>query len=190
MVAKGEFREDLFYRLNVIQIRMPSLRERPEDISLLAEHFLRKFSVAMGKPLKGLSKEALRMLQGYQFPGNVRELENIMERAVALESQSIVLPESLPQKLLLNSVGSSPMPTPAAASGAPAAPVPAGPGPAKTFDLEKGVEDFERAHILKALTETKGVKKKAATLLGISFRSLRYRIEKYGIDDPNPEEKE
>lgn len=82
------------------------------------------------------------------------------------------------------------MPTTAAASGAPAAPIPAGPGPAKTFDLEKGVEDFERAHILKALTETKGVKKKAATLLGISFRSLRYRIEKYGIDDPNPEEKE
>lgn len=193
MVAKGEFREDLFYRLNVIQIRMPALRERKEDIPVLAEHFLRKFSVSMGKPIKGISKEALAMLNGYSFPGNVRELENVMERAVALENQSIILPESLPQKLLFGSVHSprtAPAPAPAAASPAPAgAPTPPAPT-GGSFDLEKGVEDFERAHIQKALTETKGVKKKAAALLGISFRSLRYRIEKYGIADPNPEEKE
>ncbi|RYZ93949.1 MAG: sigma-54-dependent Fis family transcriptional regulator, partial [Proteobacteria bacterium] len=154
MVAKGEFREDLFYRLNVIQIRMPSLRERPEDITLLSEHFLRKFSVAMGKPLKGIAKEAARMLQGYQFPGNVRELENIMERAVALENQSIVLPESLPQKLLLGTAAAGQVASPGpAASSAPVAGSPS----AKGFDLEKGVEDFERAHIVKALSETKGV---------------------------------
>lgn len=196
MVAKGEFREDLFYRLNVIQIRMPALRERQEDVPILAEHFLRKFSVSMGKPIKGISKEALRMLTGYSFPGNVRELENVMERAVALENQSVILPESLPQKLLFGSVHGSPAPAaaPAPASAAPS-PAPQAAGapaaaPSGKFDLEKGVEEFERAHIMKALTETKGVKKKAAALLGISFRSLRYRIEKYGIADPNPEEKE
>ena len=195
MVAKGEFREDLFYRLNVIQIRMPALRERATDIPLLAEHFLRKFSVAMGKPIKGFAKETTRLLQAYSFPGNVRELENIVERAVALESQGIVLPESLPQKLAFSAAGAlagaAPPPVVATAPSAPAAGTPPAAAPAgKNFDLEKGVEEFERAHILKALGETKGVKKKAATLLGISFRSLRYRIEKYGIDDPNPEEKE
>jgi two-component system, NtrC family, response regulator PilR len=177
LVAKGQFREDLFYRLNVIQIRLPSLRERREDIPALAEHFLRKFTLVMGKEVKTISKEAMRILGSYDFPGNVRELENLIERAVALESQSAVLPESLPQKLLLASK----------AGGGASAPPAAAEGP---FDLEKGVEEFERLHILKALEEMKGVKKKAAKLLGISFRSLRYRIEKYSIADPNPEENE
>jgi len=183
LVAKGQFREDLFYRLNVIQIRLPSLRERREDISALAEHFLRKFAVVMGKEVKTISKEAMRMLGNYDFPGNVRELENLIERAVALESQSAVLPESLPQKLLL-AAGAGDASSPSSAHT---------PSPVKLdgpFDLEKGVEEFERLHILKALEETKGGKKKAAKLLGISFRSLRYRIEKYAIADPNPEENE
>jgi two-component system response regulator PilR (NtrC family) len=178
MAQKGTFREDLFYRLNVIQIRMPPLRERREDIATLAEHFLAKFAVTMGKPVKSISKEAMRMLATYDFPGNVRELENVVERAVALETQSVVLPESLPQKLLM----------PKAAVATAGAPAPQ--GPAGVFDLERGVEDFERSHIVRALEQANGVKKKAAALLGISFRSLRYRIEKYGIDDPNPEEKE
>jgi two-component system, NtrC family, response regulator PilR len=187
MAAKGLFREDLFYRLNVIQIRMPALRERKEDIPLLAEHFLRKFNVTMGKSIKSISKEALRMLHQYDFPGNVRELENLIERAVALETQSVVLPESLPQKLLL--------PKPEAPASVSAAPLPIStassqPDSQAPFDLEKGVENYERAHIVKALEKTNGMKKKAASLLGISFRSLRYRIEKYGIDDPNPEEKD
>lgn len=191
-VAAGEFREDLFYRLNVIQIRMPALRERKEDIPLLAEHFIRKFNLTMGKSIKGLSKEALRMLTHYSFPGNVRELENIIERALALETHTVILPESLPQKLFM--LGSSPA---APATAAPAiaspagAPIPmAATSPPTSFDLEKGVEEFERGHILQALEKANGVKKKAASLLGISFRSLRYRIEKYGISDPNPEEKE
>lgn len=195
-VAKGEFREDLFYRLNVIQIKMPSLRERKSDIPLLADHFLRKFNVAMGKSIKGFSKEAMAMLMNYSFPGNVRELENLVERALALETQSVILPESLPQKVFM--VGSSipsPIPAPpataapAAIPSAPAAPQPAAPASA-SFDLEKGVEEFERLHILKALEKANGVKKQAAKLLGITFRSLRYRIEKYGISDPNPEENE
>ncbi len=186
MAAKGLYREDLFYRLNVIQIRMPALRERKEDIPALADHFLRKFNVTMGKSIKSISKEALRMLMLYEFPGNVRELENLIERAVALESQSVVLPESLPQKLLIQGDPASALATVSKASPRPALASDAT-GP---FDLEKGVEDYERAHIVKALEKTHGMKKKAAALLGISFRSLRYRIEKYEIEDPNPEEKE
>ncbi len=188
MVAKGLFREDLFYRLNVIQIRLPALRERKDDIPTLAEYFLSRFSLVMGKPIKTISKEAMRYLFSYSFPGNVRELENIIERAVALESQSAILPESLPQKLLLSKEGISAN-TDSAISPSPTLPT-AGTSSATNFDLEKGVENFERQHILKALEETNGVKKKAAELLGISFRSLRYRIEKYEISDPNPEEKE
>lgn len=189
MAAKGQFREDLFYRLNVIQIRMPALRERREDVPALAEHFLSKFSLTMGKPIKGFSKEAMRMLQQYEFPGNVRELENLVERAVALETQTLILPESLPQKLLL-AKAADPVPAAAAAAPVSAPAASAGAAPGGTFDLERGVEDFERAHIVRALEQANGVKKRAAALLGISFRSLRYRIEKYGIDDPNPEENE
>lgn len=184
MAKKGEYREDLYYRLNVIQIRMPALRERKEDIPALAEHFLRKFNLTMGKSVKGISKETLRLLMAYDFPGNIRELENIIERAVALETQAVVLPESLPQKLIVAGAAAGP---PDGEKGIlPTAPS----GPGRAFDLEKGVEDYERAHIIRALEQTNGMKKKAASLLGISFRSLRYRIEKYGIEDPNPEEKE
>lgn len=179
MVKEGKFREDLFYRLNVIQIKVPPLRERKEDIPLLCEHFLNKFNLVMGKSIKGVSAEAAKLLQEYSFPGNVRELENIMERSVALENQSMVFPESLPQKLQMpKQLGSIPAKS--------ASPTTSNDG----FDLEHGVEEFEKSHILRALEETKGVKKKAAKLLGISFRSLRYRIEKYEIQDPNPEEKE
>ncbi len=186
LVSKGLFREDLFYRLNVIQIRLPALRERKEDIPTLAEHFLHRFSLVMGKQIKSISKEAMRYLSNYTFPGNVRELENIIERAVALENQSTILPESLPQKLLLQKDSVSPMPPPLPNQTQQSPTAVDG----NNFDLEKGVENFERQHIMRALEETKGVKKKAAELLGISFRSLRYRIEKYGISDPNPEEKE
>jgi two-component system response regulator PilR (NtrC family) len=194
MAQKGTFREDLFYRLNVIQIRLPSLRERREDIAPLADHFLAKFNVTMGKSVKSFSKEAMRMLAQYDFPGNVRELENLVERAVALETQSVVLPESLPQKLLQHKAVTPPPVNPAAPAAAngssPSAAFSQMAEPGNGFDLEQGVEQFERAHIIKALEKTNGVKKKAATLLGISFRSLRYRIEKYGIEDPNPDENE
>jgi len=184
MVKNGSFREDLFYRLNVIQIRMPALRERKGDIPLLAEHFLRRFSLSMAKSVKSISKEAMAILEQYDFPGNVRELENIIERSVALENHSAILPESLPQKLLLAAHSPAPSPPPKSAK------LPTLKEELSSFDLEKGVEEFERQHILHALEKTQGAKKKAAALLGISFRSLRYRIEKYGIEDPSPEEKE
>lgn len=182
-VKAGTFREDLFYRLNVIQIRLPSLIERKEDIPALANHFLSRFSLSMGKSVKSISKEAMQFLVNYSFPGNVRELENTIERAVALETQSSILPESLPQKILLWVSNTPPLPKPQTSSITSTSPT-------ETFDLEKGIEDFEKEHIIKALAHTGGIKKKAATLLGISFRSLRYRIEKYGIEDPNPDEKE
>jgi two-component system response regulator PilR (NtrC family) len=99
MVAEGKFREDLFYRVNVIQMRLPPLRDRREDIPLLAEHFLAKYSEQMDKPVHSISNEAIALLQAYGWPGNVRELENVIERAVALEQSPTVLPESLPAQI-------------------------------------------------------------------------------------------
>ncbi len=179
-VEKGKFREDLFYRLNVIQVRLPALRERRGDIPALAEHFLRKHNLATGKSIKSIGSEAMEILMSYSFPGNVRELENVIERAVALETRPTIFPESLPPKVLAATENNIPI---AAASKA-AKSIPGG------FDLEKQVEALEREYILKALEQTGGVKKRAAQALGISFRSLRYRIEKYGIQDPNPDEAE
>ena len=190
LIGQSLFREDLYYRLNVIQIKLPSLRERREDIPALANHFLQKFNFSMGKNIKNISKEALDLLIAYDFPGNVRELENTIERSIALESHTVILPESLPQKVFFSKPGKI---LDAASSSLPSnaeikqnLPERAG----ETFNLEKGVEDFEKSHIIRALEQTAGVKRKAASLLGISFRSLRYRIEKYGISDPNPDESE
>ena len=180
-VKRNVFREDLYYRLNVIQIRLPPLRERKEDIPLLAQHFLSKYNLSMGKAIKSISKEALQYLQSYNYPGNIRELENIVERAVALETKASIFPESLPQKL---TEGISPAQLSPVQSTTEIAILP------ETFDLEKNVVDFEKKFILRALEQSGGVKKKAAKLLGISFRSLRYRIEKYGITDPNPDEQD
>ena len=180
-IKSGRFREDLFYRLNVIQVRLPALRERKEDIPLLANHFLQKYNLGLGKSIKTIGNEAMDALMRYPYPGNVRELENIIERAVALETKSMIFPESLPSKITSLVAHSSPTSEPANTAQTP---LPGG------FDLEKQVEFFERQHILKALEQTGGVKKRAANALGISFRSLRYRIEKYGIQDPNPDESE
>lgn len=169
-VKAGNFREDLFYRLNVIQIHCPPLRERREDIPMLAEHFLDKFSKALGIPVKKVSNEAIEVLKRYHYPGNVRELENIIERTVALEPGPAILPESLPRHLL-------------------EAQQPTGQLDAnkieideeKGIDLEKLVADFERTLLTKALQQAGGVKKKASKLLNISFRSMRYRVDKYGL---------
>jgi two-component system response regulator PilR (NtrC family) len=165
MVAEQRFREDLFYRINVIPVRLPALRERREDIPLLAEHFLAKYSEQMGKPLTGLSQEALGLLQRYEWPGNIRELENVVERAVALERTPAVLPESLPEHVRgVPSAAKTPVVLPEAG-----------------FDLEQHVRNLERDYIAQALRKAGGVQVKAADLLGMSFRSFRYYAKKYNL---------
>jgi two-component system response regulator PilR (NtrC family) len=167
-VKTKRFREDLFYRLNVIQIRLPSLRERKEDIPLLTNHFLKKYSEELNKNISKVSPEALQILLSYEYPGNVRELQNIIERAVALESSQELTPKNL------NSYLSE---SPLLKKGAIDIEI-----PNEGIDMEKMVEDLERTLLLKALDKTKGIKKKAAELLHINFRSMRYRLEKYGLN--------
>lgn len=168
MVAEGSFRQDLFYRLNVINITAPSLRERRDDIPLLATHFLKKYNDRLGKNIHTVSVEAMDLLKKYDYPGNVRELENIIERTVALESGATVLPESLP----------------------PFVNTPTGRRMASSHDIEitedgidldKVVGQIEKELLVKAIHASNGVKKKAAKLLGITFRSMRYRVEKYNL---------
>jgi two-component system response regulator PilR (NtrC family) len=168
LVAEGTFREDLFYRINVIPLRLPPLRERADDIPLLAGHFVAKFASAMGKEITGISSAAMTLLQGYQWPGNIRELENAMERAVALERGSMVTPASLPEQLAMR---------PAAVASAPAADG----FPEEGFDLEQHVRHIEKEYIAEALRRAGGVKVKAAELLGMSFRSFRYYTKKYDL---------
>ena len=173
-VREKRFREDLFYRLNVIQIKIPPLREKREDIPLLTTHFLKKYSEELNKNMSTISPEALRILLNYDYPGNVRELQNIIERAVALESTqeltaqnlSSYLDEQLPLK-------KRPLDLEI---------------PNEGIDLEKVVEDLERTLLLKALEKTKGIKKKAADLLHINFRSMRYRLEKYRLNQDGDSE--
>jgi two-component system response regulator PilR (NtrC family) len=167
-VEKGTFRQDLFYRLNVIQLRLPPLRERREDIPLLVDHFIRKFSAEHGRQVSGTDPEAMSALMGYHFPGNVRELENLIERAVTLASTDRVSSESLPTLKGLSASDS--------AVGAPAVTL-----PEQGIDLERVVEDFERSLIIRALERTDGHRTEAAKLLGVTFRSLRYRLSKLGI---------
>ncbi len=170
-VRGGRFREDLFYRMNVIQLHCPPLRERREDIPMLANHFLEKFSKVLGMSPKKISVEGMDVLKRYHFPGNVRELENIMERTVALEPGLIILPESLPRHLVEIE------PQTNGQLDAHRIEIDALAG----IDLERLVAEFERTLLTKALQTTGGVKKKAAKLLGISFRSMRYRVDKYGL---------
>lgn len=190
-VRLGNFREDLFYRLNVIQVRLPALRERKEDIPMLANHFLTKHNLAMGKSIKAISSEAMQVLCAYNWPGNVRELENVIERAVALESGSAILTEVLSNKIRESAVKGG-MPLAIRSSSNIGHPdresVSKEEGLIADFNLEKKMEDYERQYILRALEQSDGVKKEAAKLLGISFRSLRYRIEKFGIEDRDPTE--
>ncbi len=171
-VRLGRFREDLFYRLNVIQVHCPPLRERAEDIPMLANHFLEKFSLALAAPVKKISNEAMAVLKRYHYPGNVRELENIMERTVALEPGNVIFPESLPKHV----VEAQPQ-TRTQGLDAHKIEIPSEGG----IELEKIVADFERTILIKALEQAGGVKKRAARLLNISFRSMRYRVDKYGL---------
>jgi two-component system response regulator PilR (NtrC family) len=164
-VAAGRFREDLYYRLNVIEITIPPLRERIEDVPMLVQHFVDKYARELGKPIREVRAEALQRLLAYSYPGNVRELENAIERAVALSKDGLIGEEALPPQILQ-----------------PPEPATAGRISPTGVDLEELVNEYERGLLLEALRRTKGVKKRAAGLLGISFRSFRYRLEKLGLD--------
>jgi two-component system response regulator PilR (NtrC family) len=166
-VRAGRFREDLFYRLNVIQIRMPPLRERREDVPLFLDHFLDRFAAELARPRPRLSHEAQRLLEAYGWPGNVRELANVVERAVTLAEGEVIEPAVLP----------------AAVSGAVALPAEAPDLPESGFDLQAHLDGIERRLLEQALQRAGGVKTEAARLLSLTFRSLRYRLAKYGIGD-------
>jgi two-component system response regulator PilR (NtrC family) len=170
-VAAGRFREDLYYRLNVIEIELPPLRERREDIALLVDHFIEKYARELDRPVDCVSSEVMARLTEYQFPGNVRELENVIERAVALSRDPVIGMELLPPALL-------------------ECPEPAGSVqiPPEGVRLEELMNEKERSLLLEALRASGGVKKRAAQLLGISFRSFRYRLEKLGLDGPRSRE--
>ena len=161
LVRAKRFREDLFYRVNVIPIRMPPLRERREDIPLLAEHFLKRYSEQMGKVVATVSDEAMRALLKYPWPGNVRELENVIERAVALETTPAVLADRLPGPLTATATSTAEI----------------GPG----FDLDRHLHSLEGDFLRKALDQAEGDRGRAAALLGIKPRALRYLIRKHAV---------
>jgi len=167
LIAEGRFREDLYYRINVIPLTLPPLRERREDIPLLADHFLVKYSDQMGKQIAGVSHDAMDLLVAHDWPGNIRELENVIERAVALESTPAILADSLPPNIRGDA--------PRVAVGSTEA------LPESGFDLEAHVKEIERGYIAEALKRAGGVQVKAADLLGMSFRSFRYYVKKYNL---------
>lgn len=175
MVIDGTFREDLYYRLNVLPIRIPPLRERREDIPLLAQHFLHKFSTTFNKDIRKISSYAMAILNQYEFPGNVREMEHIIERGVALESSSIILPDSLTLSIYKKSQSNRPV-------------QPETPVLGEAFDLDSYLSEIEKKLLLEALQQTQGVKLRAAELLGITFRSFRYRLFKYGLASESDED--
>jgi DNA-binding NtrC family response regulator len=164
-VRDGTFRRDLFFRLNVVPIVIPPLRERPEDVEPLARHFLDRLTTSLRRPPRAISKAALAMLERYAWPGNVRELKNVIERAVILEEHAEVLPDHLPEELK--------------------------PG-GRALDLEPGfrlpaggidLESLEKDLIRQALEQARGNKTRAAALLGLTRDTLRYRLEKYALTD-------
>jgi two-component system response regulator PilR (NtrC family) len=167
-VRTGRFRQDLYYRLNIIRIEMPPLRERREDIRPLAEHFLRICASEQKKPMRTLSPDALRALDAYAFPGNVRELENIIERAVALATGPTLGLGDLPVEVS----GAASQPTPQFLE-----------LPESGCNLDDVLGELERRLLLEALDRTGGVRTQAAKLLGVSLRSLRYRLAKHALGD-------
>jgi DNA-binding NtrC family response regulator len=158
LMSEGKFREDLFYRLNVINIHLPPLRERRDDIEALVDCFLKKMGITMGKGVKRIEKEALDLLKQYDWPGNVRELENVIERAVILAPGAAITGADFPPDLIHRSAVSSP-----------------------TSSHSQSLADVEREHILKILSETAGNKAKAAKILGITKKTLYAKLHQYGL---------
>jgi two-component system response regulator PilR (NtrC family) len=188
-VAKGTFREDLYYRLNVIQLKTPPLRSRRGDVRLLAGHFLKAFAQKQKKDVVDFEPDAWAALEGYAWPGNVRELENVVERAVTLGSGGLIPLAALPPQIVdaAARAGTRAVAPAGATVVAPAAAPEELRLPAPDFsrgpiDLDRILGDVERTYLLQALEHSGGVKKKAAELLGITFRSIRYRLKKLGVE--------
>ncbi|HXN64205.1 MAG TPA: sigma-54 dependent transcriptional regulator [Candidatus Acidoferrales bacterium] len=171
-IAEGRFRDDLFYRLSVIPIHLPPLRERRDDIPLLARVFLERFRKSMDKTVESIAPEAMRLLEAFDWPGNVRELENTIERAVALESGREISPNVLPEKIFraaqaeaLSAAGNN---------GAPLIPV-------EGLNLEQHIQDIEKGYLIEALRMSGGVGTRAAELLKVTYRSFRHYSKKYNL---------
>jgi two-component system response regulator PilR (NtrC family) len=168
-VADGVLREDIFYRLNVIPIHLPPLRDRREDLPLLVAHFIHKLSREMGKEVRGISAEALAVLEQYRWPGNIRELENAIERAIVLGSGPTIEVDALPAELLR-----------------PAAPREVALEiPPEGLDLEAAIDRLEHQLLQAALERSGGVQTRAAELLRMSFRQFRYKLQKHGAKEPS-----
>jgi transcriptional regulator with PAS, ATPase and Fis domain len=169
-MKQGDFRSDLFYRLNVISIRVPPLRERKDDIRLLLQYFLKIYNQRFNKVIEGFTKEAMDVFLNYSWPGNIRELENFVERAVALEKSKFIGLESLPTELIYNISGNA-----------------AGPSDVDSlledgnFDFTEYINGHEKKIILKALELNNSNIKKTAGVLKLSYRALRYLIEKHDL---------
>jgi two-component system response regulator PilR (NtrC family) len=164
-IRKGNFRDDLYYRLNVIRLNLPSLRERGSDIATLADFFVRKYSLATGIQLQGISKPALKILMNYSWPGNVRQLESVIERGILMAEGDYIQPEDLPAEVHEENPNSGLLP----------------------FELPPegiSIEELEREIIIKAMDRTGWVIAKAAPLLGMSYKTLQYRLEKFAIEKP------
>lgn len=172
-IAAGEFREDLFYRLSVIPIHLPPLRDRREDIPLLARVFLERFCKTMEKPIEGIEPPAMAQMEAYDWPGNVRELENTMERSVALETGRFISLSVLPEKIRYGASGT----TGGAETPKNGKPV----LPDGGLDLESYIQNTERSYLMAALEASGGVGTRAAELLKMSYRSYRHYVRKYNI---------
>jgi two-component system response regulator PilR (NtrC family) len=173
LVAQGQFREDLFYRINVIELRVPALRERSGDIAEIAAAILERLARRTSTTAPEISAEALGMIEAYEFPGNVRELENVLERALTLCTTGVITPEHIRLRASARATTDPANPARALAASSPAQGSPA---------LGTQLESIEREAIVKALEKTRYNKTAAAKLLGMSFRALRYRIKKLGIE--------
>jgi two-component system response regulator PilR (NtrC family) len=176
LVETGRFREDLFYRINVIEMRVPALRERSEDIGEIADAVLGRMGLRMKTDAARIESDALDMLEDYPFPGNVRELENVLERALTLCADGRITTEHIKLRSL-------PRPQPESPPLATSASLPsAAPAGVESGALGAQLQDIERDAIIKALEKTRYNKTAAAKLLGMSFRALRYRVKKLGIE--------
>ena len=169
-MQSGEFRSDLFYRLNVISVSVPSLKERRDDIMLLMQHFLRLYNEKMSKDIKGFSKDVIDMFSKYSWPGNVRELENFVERSVALEQEDYITQQSLPPELLYDIADRNPMESDISVllNGG-------------NFDFMESVAGIQKKIIVYALEANASNIKKTSEMLKLSYRQLRYLIEKYHL---------